>query len=82
MGRHSKHRFEFHQERGIPRFIKHFDLHSIGKPHEESWCSAGRIEVTDKVRVALCNDYRFAGPSTVDVKGKRPTRVWFLEKAA
>ena len=48
----------------------------------ESHGAAGRIQVTDKVRLALCNDYRFAGPSTVDVKGKGPTRVWFLEKAA
>ena len=48
----------------------------------ESHGAAGRIQVTDKVRLALCNDYRFAGPSTVDIKGKGPTRVWFLEKAA
>jgi adenylate cyclase len=46
----------------------------------ESHGAAGRIQVTDKVRLALWNDYRFAGPSVVDVKGKGPTRVWFLEK--
>ena len=31
----------------------------------ESHGAAGRIQVTDKVRLALWNDYRFAGPSVV-----------------
>jgi adenylate cyclase len=44
----------------------------------ESHGAAGRIQVTDTVRAALANDYDFAGPHMIDVKGKGPTRVWFL----
>jgi adenylate cyclase len=44
----------------------------------ESHGAAGRIQVTDTVRAALADDYDFAGPHMIDVKGKGPTRVWFL----
>jgi adenylate cyclase len=44
----------------------------------ESHGAAGRIQVTDTVRAALAGDYEFEGPQTIDVKGKGPTRVWFL----
>jgi adenylate cyclase len=45
----------------------------------ESHGAAGRIQVTDTVRAALADDYDFAGPHMIDVKGKGPTRVWFLQ---
>jgi adenylate cyclase len=44
----------------------------------ESHGAAGRIQVTDRVQAALAGDYDFEGPRTIDVKGKGPTRVWFL----
>jgi adenylate cyclase len=44
----------------------------------ESHGAAGRIQVTDTVRAALVDDYDFAGPQIIDVKGKGPTQVWFL----
>jgi adenylate cyclase len=44
----------------------------------ESHGAAGRIQVTDTVHAALAGDYEFEGPQTIDVKGKGPTRVWFL----
>jgi adenylate cyclase len=44
----------------------------------ESHGAAGRIQVTDTVRAALADDYDFAGPHMIDVKGKGSTRVWFL----
>jgi adenylate cyclase len=45
----------------------------------ESLGAAGRIQVTDTVRAALADDYDFAGPHMIDVKGKGPTQVWFLQ---
>jgi len=49
----------------------------------ESHGAAGRIQVTEAVRVALRNSkYHFAGPSVVHIKGKGPIQVWFLENAA
>ena len=44
----------------------------------ESHGAAGRIQVTDSVHAALADAYDFEGPQTIDVKGKGPTRVWFL----
>jgi adenylate cyclase len=44
----------------------------------ESHGVAGRIQVTEAVRAALLDDYHFAGPNTIEVKGKGPTQVWFL----
>jgi adenylate cyclase len=44
----------------------------------ESHGAAGRIQVTDSVHAALAGDYDFEGPTTIDVKGKGLTRVWFL----
>jgi class 3 adenylate cyclase len=44
----------------------------------ESHGVAGRIQVTDTVRAALADDYDFAGPHIIEVKGKGPTRAWFL----
>jgi adenylate cyclase len=44
----------------------------------ESHGAAGRIQVTDTVYSALAGDYDFEGPQIIDVKGKGPTRVWFL----
>jgi adenylate cyclase len=40
--------------------------------------AAGRIQVTEAVRRALSDDYHFAGPNIIEVKGKGPTQVWFL----
>jgi class 3 adenylate cyclase len=48
----------------------------------ESHGAAGRIQVTDTVRAALADNYDFAGPHIIDVKGKGPTRVWFLHVPA
>jgi class 3 adenylate cyclase len=48
----------------------------------ESYGAAGRIQVTDAVRLALSSEYLFAGPSVVHVKGKGATQVWFLESTA
>ena len=48
----------------------------------ESHGAAGRIQVTEAVRVALRSKYHFAGPSVVHIKGRGPTQVWFLENAA
>ena len=48
----------------------------------ESHGAAGHIQVTDTVRAALAEDYDFAGPHVIDVKGKGPTRVWFLHLPA
>ena len=45
----------------------------------ESHGAAGRIQVTDTVRAALADDYDFAGPYMIDLKGKGPTQVWFLQ---
>ena len=44
----------------------------------ESHSLPGRIQVTEAVREVLLEDYHFAGPSIIEVKGKGPTRVWFL----
>jgi adenylate cyclase len=44
----------------------------------ESHGAAGRIQVTDAVRTALFDKYNFAGPRTINVKGKGPSRTWFL----
>jgi class 3 adenylate cyclase len=44
----------------------------------ESHGAAGRIQVTDAVRTALFDKYDFAGPRTINVKGKGPSRTWFL----
>lgn len=44
----------------------------------ESHGVAGRIQVTEAVREALWHDYDFAGPNIIEVKGKGPTKVWFL----
>jgi class 3 adenylate cyclase len=44
----------------------------------ESHGAAGRIQVTKAVRAALHNKYEFAGPRTVDVKGKGPSQTWYL----
>jgi adenylate cyclase len=44
----------------------------------ESHGAAGRIQVTDTVHAALASDYDFDGRQTIEVKGKGPTRVWFL----
>ena len=44
----------------------------------ESHGVAGRIQVTDAVRTALFDKYNFAGPRTINVKGKGPSRTWFL----
>jgi len=44
----------------------------------ESHGVPGRIQVTEAVREVLLEDYHFGGPSIIEVKGKGPTRVWFL----
>jgi len=44
----------------------------------ESHGAAGRIQVTEAVRAALHDKYEFAGPRTVDVKGKGPSQTWYL----
>jgi adenylate cyclase len=44
----------------------------------ESHGAAGCIQVTETVRAALYNKYDFAGPKTVDVKGKGPSQTWYL----
>jgi class 3 adenylate cyclase len=44
----------------------------------ESHGAAGCIQVTETVRAALHNKYDFAGPKTVDVKGKGPSQTWYL----
>jgi len=44
----------------------------------ESHGAAGRIQVTDAVRTALFDKYNFAGPRTINVKGKGASRTWFL----
>jgi adenylate cyclase len=45
----------------------------------ESHGAAGRIQVTDAVRAELADEFDFAGPNIIEVKGKGPTRVWFLQ---
>jgi class 3 adenylate cyclase len=47
----------------------------------ESHGAPGRIQVTDAVRTVLAGQYEFEGPHTIDVKGKGPTRVWWLAAA-
>ncbi len=44
----------------------------------ESHGAAGRIQVTKAVHTALLDKYDFAGPMTIDVKGKGPAQTWFL----
>ena len=44
----------------------------------ESHGAAGRIQVTEAVRAALHDKYEFAGPRTVEVKGKGPSQTWYL----
>ncbi len=44
----------------------------------ESNGAPGRIQVTEAVRAALLDKYNFAGPMTVDVKGKGPSQTWYL----
>ena len=44
----------------------------------ESHGAAGRIQVTEAVHAALHDKYDFAGPRTVDVKGKGPSQTWYL----
>ena len=46
----------------------------------ESHGAPGHIQVTEAVRVALQDLYDFAGPMTVDVKGKGPSQTWYLCK--
>jgi class 3 adenylate cyclase len=45
----------------------------------ESHGIGGRIQVTDTVRTALANEYDFEGPQNTEIKGKGPTRIWFLQ---
>lgn len=45
----------------------------------ESHGIGGRIQVTDTVRTALANEYDFEGPQIAEIKGKGPTRIWFLQ---
>jgi adenylate cyclase len=44
----------------------------------ESHGVAGRIQVTEAVHTALLDEYDFAGPMTINVKGKGPAQTWFL----
>ena len=44
----------------------------------ESHGAAGRIQVTEAVHTALLDKYDFAGPMTINVKGKGPSQTWFL----
>jgi adenylate cyclase len=44
----------------------------------ESHGAAGRIQVTEAVHTALLDKYHFAGPMTINVKGKGPSQTWFL----
>ena len=44
----------------------------------ESHGVAGRIQVTEAVHTALLDKYDFAGPMTINVKGKGPAQTWFL----
>ena len=44
----------------------------------ESHGAAGRIQVTEAVHTALLDRYDFAGPMTINVKGKGPSQTWFL----
>jgi adenylate cyclase len=44
----------------------------------ESHGLAGQIQVTEAVRAALADDFDFAGPKMINVKGKGETAVWFL----
>jgi adenylate cyclase len=44
----------------------------------ESHGAAGRIQVTEAVHTALLDKYDFAGPMTINVKGKGPAQTWFL----
>ena len=46
----------------------------------ESHGAARRIQVTDAVHAALFDKYDFAGPRTINVKGKGPSRTWFLSR--
>jgi adenylate cyclase len=46
----------------------------------ESHGAAGRIQVTEAVHTALLDKYDFAGPTTIDVKGKGPSQTWFLSR--
>lgn len=45
----------------------------------ESHGTSGRIQVTETARTTLADEYDFDGPRNIDVKGKGPTRVWFLQ---
>ena len=44
----------------------------------ESHGAAGRIQVTEAVHTALLDKYDFAGPMTINIKGKGPSQTWFL----
>ncbi|MGZ8571014.1 MAG: adenylate/guanylate cyclase domain-containing protein, partial [Actinomycetota bacterium] len=44
----------------------------------ESHGVPGAIQVTERVRDALCDRYRFEARDPIDVKGKGPMTTWFL----
>ena len=44
----------------------------------ESHGIPGQIQVTEAVHAALADDFDFAGPKIINIKGKGETAVWFL----